>query len=110
MSMSKIAALVISSRHRSRLNFWLASPSSHLRSLAGALRVVPYTRCAVVRERGLSSGRVGLATGGYLGLEFCRLLALGLGWLEALPWRPPTLPAQFSRTAYGFGNPVPFES
>ena len=22
---------------------------------------------------------------------------------EALPWRPPTLPAQFSRTAYGFG-------
>ena len=92
------------------VNFWLASPSSHLRSLAGALRVVPHTRCAVVRERGLSSGRAGLATGGYLGLEFCRLLELGLGWLEALPWRPPTLPAQFSRTAYGFGNPVPFES
>ena len=55
--------------------------------------MVPLTRCAVVRERGLSSGRVGLATGGYLGLEFCRLLALGLGWLEALPWRPPALPA-----------------
>ena len=64
---------------------------------------------AVVRERGLSSGRVGLASGGYLGLECCRLLAPGLGWLEELPWRPPTLPAQFSRTAYGFGNPVPFE-
>ena len=48
-------------------NFWLASPSSHLRSLAGALRVVPLARCAVVRERGLSSGRVGLASGGYLG-------------------------------------------
>ena len=48
-------------------NFWLASPSSHLRSLAGALRVVPLSRCAVVRERGLSSGRVGLASGGYLG-------------------------------------------
>ena len=44
------------------------------------------------------------------GLECCRLLALGLGWLEALPWRPPTLPAQFSRSAFGFGNPVPFES
>ena len=27
------------------------------------------------------------------GLECCRLLALGLGWLEALPWRPPALPA-----------------
>ena len=27
-------------------NFWLASPSSHLRPLAGALRVVPVTRCA----------------------------------------------------------------
>jgi hypothetical protein len=40
--------------------------------------VVPHTRCAVVRERGLSSGRVGFATGSYLGLEFCRLLALGL--------------------------------
>ena len=78
-----IAPLVISSRNRSRLNFWLASPSSHLRPLAGAVRVVPHTRCAVVRERGLSSGRAGLATGGYLGLEFCRLLALGLGWLEA---------------------------
>ena len=65
-------------------NFWLASPSSHLRSLAGALRVVPHTRCAVVRERGLSSGRVGLATGGYLGLKFCRLLELGLGWLGDL--------------------------
>ena len=52
--------------------------SSHLRPLAGALRVVPHTRCAVVRERGLSSGRVGFATGSYLGLEFCRLLALGL--------------------------------
>ena len=37
------------------------------------------------------------------GLECCRLLALRLEWLEALPWRPPTLPAQFSRTAYGFG-------
>ena len=37
------------------------------------------------------------------GLECCRLLALGLGWLEALPWRPPTLPAQFSRSAFGFG-------
>jgi hypothetical protein len=48
-----------------------------------ALRVVSHTRCAVVRERLLSSGRVGLATGSYLGLEFCRLLALGLGWLEA---------------------------
>ena len=36
------------------------------------------------------------------GFECCRLLALGLGWLEALPWRPPTLPAQFSRTAFGF--------
>ena len=40
--------------------------------------MVPFTRCAVVRERGLSSGRVGFATGSYLGLEFCRLLALGL--------------------------------
>jgi hypothetical protein len=59
--------------------------------------------------RGLSSGRVGLASDVIWGLECCRLLALGLGWLEALPWRPPTLPAQFSRTAYGFGNPVPFE-
>jgi len=47
----------------------------------------------IIRERGRSSGRVGLATGGYLGLEFCRLLELGL---EALPWRPPALPAQFS--------------
>jgi hypothetical protein len=26
-----------------------------------------FTRCAVVRERGLSSGRVGLASGGSLG-------------------------------------------
>ena len=84
-------------------------PEEYNKEEAGALRVVPHTRSAVVRERGLSSGRVGLATGGYLGLECCRLLALGLGWLEALPWRPPTLPAQFSRTAYGFGNPVPFE-
>ncbi len=41
-------------------------------------------------------------------LECCRLLALGLGWLEALPWRSPTLPAQLSRSAFGFGNPVPF--
>ena len=78
--------------------------------------MVPFARCAVVRERGLSSGRVGLASGGYLGLECCRLLergreiSRGLGWLEALPWRPLTLPAQFSRTAYGFGNPVPYES
>ena len=72
--------------------------------------MVPFTRCAVVRERGLSSGSVGLASGGYLGLECCRLLALGLGWLEALPWRPPTLPTQFSRSAFGFGNLVPFES
>ena len=45
----------------------------------------------------------------YLGLEFCRLLALGLGWLEALPWRPPALPPEFSRTDYGLGNPVSFE-
>ena len=52
--------------------------SSHLRPLAGALRVVSHTRCAVVRERLLSSGRVELATGSYLGLAFCRLLALGL--------------------------------
>ena len=44
------------------------------------------------------------------GLEYCRLLALGLGWLEALQWRPPTLPTQFSRSAFGFGNLVPFES
>ena len=29
--------------------------------------MVPFTRCAVVRERGLSSGSVGLASGGYLG-------------------------------------------
>ena len=29
--------------------------------------VVPFTRCKVVRERGLSSGSVGLASGGYLG-------------------------------------------
>ena len=35
--------------------------SAHLCSLAGALRVVPFTRCAVVRERGLSSGSVGFA-------------------------------------------------
>ena len=35
------------------------------------------------------------------GLECWRLIALGLGWLEALPWRPPTLPAQFSRSASG---------
>jgi len=40
------------------------------------------------------------------GLEYCRLLALGLGWLEALQWRPPTLPTQFSRSAFGFGNLV----
>ena len=33
--------------------------SSHLRPLAGALRVVSHTRCAVVRERLLSSGRAG---------------------------------------------------
>ena len=46
-------------------NLWRASLSSHLRYLAGALRVVPLTRCAVVRERGLSSGRVGLVSGGY---------------------------------------------
>jgi hypothetical protein len=45
--------------------------------------VVSHTRCAVVRERLLSSGRIELATGSYLGLAFCRLLALGLGWLEA---------------------------
>ena len=44
------------------------------------------------------------------GLEYCRLLALGLGWLEALQWRPPTFPTQFSRSAFGFGNLVPFES
>ena len=70
-------------RHRASTSD--VSPSfpqpSHLRPLA--LRVVSHTRCAVVRERLLSSGRVGLATGSYLGLEFCRLLALGLGWLEA---------------------------
>ena len=29
--------------------------------------MVPFARCAVVRERGLSSGSVGLASGGYLG-------------------------------------------
>ena len=46
-------------------NLWRASLSSHLRYLAGALRVVPLTRCAVVRERGLSSGRVGLASSGW---------------------------------------------
>ena len=34
------------------------------------------------------------------GLEYCRLLALGLGWLEALQWRPPTLPTQPSRSVY----------
>ena len=45
--------------------------------------MVSHTRCAVVRERLLSSGRAELATGSYLGLAFCRLLALGLGWLEA---------------------------
>ena len=44
------------------------------------------------------------------GLEYCRLLVLGFGWLEALPRRPLTLPAQFSQSAFGFGNPVPFES
>ena len=44
------------------------------------------------------------------GLEYFRLLALGLGWREALQWRPPTLPTQFSRSAFGFGNLVPFES
>ena len=44
------------------------------------------------------------------GLEYCRLLVLGFGWLEALPWRPLTLPAQFSQSAFGFGNPVSFES
>ena len=38
------------------------------------------------------------------------ILALGLGWLEALQWHPPTLPTQFSRSAFGFGNLVPFES
>ena len=48
-------------------NLWRASLSSHLRYLAGALRVVPLTRCAVVRERGLSSGSVGLVSGGYWG-------------------------------------------
>ena len=65
---------------------------------------------AVNRERLLSSGRAALATGSSLGLEFFRLSALGLGWLEALQWRPPTLPTQFSRSAFGFGNRVPFES
>ena len=35
------------------------------------------------RERLLSSGRAALATGSSLGLEFFRLSALGLGWLEA---------------------------
>ena len=44
------------------------------------------------------------------GLVYCRLLALGLGWLEALQWRPLNLPTQFSRSAFGFGNLVPFES
>ena len=44
------------------------------------------------------------------GLEYCRLLALGFGWLAALQWRPPTIPTQFSRSAFGFGNLVPFES
>ena len=41
--------------------FYPSTNFSHLCSLAGALRVVPFTRCAVVRERGLSSGSVGLA-------------------------------------------------
>ena len=40
--------------------------------------MVSHTRFAVVRERLLSSGRIELATGSYLGLAFCRLLALGL--------------------------------
>ena len=44
------------------------------------------------------------------GLEYFRLLALGFGWLAALQWRPPTIPTQFSRSAFGFGNLVPFES
>ena len=69
--------------------------SSYLRPLAGALRVVSPTRCAVVRERLLSSGRAGLVTGGYLGLEFCRLLAPGLGWLDA-PFRGALRPSRHS--------------
>ena len=77
--------------------FWLTGffSSFHLRPLAGALRVVSPTRCAVVRERLLSSGRAGLVTGGYLGLEFCRLLAPGLGWLDA-PFRGALRPSRHS--------------
>ena len=71
----------IEHRHRTCRPAFPSLLTSHLRPLA--LRVVSHTRCAVVRERLLSSGRVGLATGSYLGLAFCRLLALGLGWLEA---------------------------
>ena len=72
--------------------------------------MVPFTRCAVVRERGLSSGSVGLARWLFGDSNTVVSLALGLGWLEALQWRPPTLPTQFSRSAFGFGNLVPFES
>ena len=60
---------------------WLLPPT-RVRS-PSALRVVSYIRCAVVGERLLSSGRAALATGSSLGLEFFRLSALGLGWLEA---------------------------
>merc|ERR1711998_829699 len=68
-----------------------ASLFSHLCSLVGALRVVPFTRCAVVRERGLSSGSVGFASGGYLGTRI-------LSSPRAVAWGTSVAPSDPSDT------------
>ena len=47
--------------------FWCSSGFFWVLLIWVFLRVVPLSRCAVVRERGLSSGSAGLASGGYLG-------------------------------------------
>ena len=72
--------------------------------------MVPFTRCAVVRERGLSSGSVGLASGGYLGTRILSSPRAGV-WVAC---GTSVAPSDHSDTvltvAFGFGNLVPFES
>ena len=53
--------------------------------------MVPFTRCAVVRERGLSSGSVGLASGGYLGTRILSSPRAG-AWVAGGPSVAPSDP------------------